>query len=82
MDWHEQSGQLQLSSFVIKDRASRLYRFLVDLSIDSSNTMGDFREVLNFSHLFSYSTGSAVTTLFSLISVGYNSEVRVAVTFY
>ena len=30
MDWHEQSEHLQLKSFIREDRASRLYRFLVD----------------------------------------------------
>ena len=31
MDWHEQSRQIQLQSFIVKDRASRFYRFLVGL---------------------------------------------------
>ena len=29
MDWHEQSGRLQLYSFIREDKASWFYRFLV-----------------------------------------------------
>ena len=44
----------------------------------TSRMFGNFLEVLDFSN----STGSSITTLFSLISVGYHLELHVAITFY
>ena len=69
MNWHEQSGQLQLQSFIRKNKASWFYRFLVCYvalsSTFSRKSRGDFTVGLGGSK--SVSTHEAITMSLPLV---------------
>ena len=76
------SNRLHVDSTGSMSKKTSAFFIELGYTINFSKVIDNFLKALNFNGYFSNSTGSPVTTLDCLISVGHDLELHVAISLY